>query len=48
MYRGQIMDIVPTAQVTKEQLGLLMAGVHLDKEELKKTEKSAGPVERVF
>lgn len=27
MYRGQIMDILPAAGVTREQLGLLMAGV---------------------
>lgn len=28
MYRGKIMDILPSGQVTAEQLGLLMAGVH--------------------
>ena len=28
MYRGQIMGILPANQVTPEQLGLLMAGVH--------------------
>ncbi len=27
MYRGKIMDIVPADKVTREQLGLLMAGV---------------------
>jgi len=27
MYKGQIVDTLPAAQVTKEQLGLLMAGV---------------------
>jgi simple sugar transport system ATP-binding protein len=30
MYKGQIMAILPAAEATKEQLGLLMAGVHLD------------------
>ncbi len=29
MYRGKIMDIVPADRTTREQLGLLMAGVHL-------------------
>jgi general nucleoside transport system ATP-binding protein len=28
MYRGQIMDILPGAEVTAEMLGLLMAGIH--------------------
>jgi len=28
MYHGQIMDIVPAAQASKEYLGLLMAGIH--------------------
>ncbi|MDE3090339.1 MAG: ATP-binding cassette domain-containing protein, partial [Chloroflexota bacterium] len=27
MYRGKIMDIVPANQITREQLGLLMAGI---------------------
>ncbi len=31
MYRGQIMDIVDAEQVTREELGLLMAGVHPNK-----------------
>jgi ABC-type uncharacterized transport system ATPase subunit len=30
MFRGKIMDIVPADQVTREQLGLLMAGVRPD------------------
>ena len=28
MYRGKIMDVLPANQATREQLGLLMAGVH--------------------
>jgi len=47
MYRGQIMDIVQAGEITKEQLGLLMAGVHLSEEE-KKAKKPATVVERVF
>jgi ABC-type uncharacterized transport system ATPase subunit len=27
MYRGQIVDVVPAAEATKEGIGLLMAGV---------------------
>ena len=27
MYKGKIIDIVPTAEATREKLGLLMAGV---------------------
>ncbi len=30
MYRGKIMDIVPAGKVTREQLGLMMAGVRPD------------------
>jgi simple sugar transport system ATP-binding protein len=30
IYRGKIMAVVQSNQVTKEQVGLLMAGVHLD------------------
>ena len=30
MFEGKIVDILPANQVTKEQLGLLMAGVHPD------------------
>jgi simple sugar transport system ATP-binding protein len=33
MYRGQIMDILPNRGVTKEKLGLLMAGIYPDKKE---------------
>jgi ABC-type uncharacterized transport system ATPase subunit len=29
MYRGQIVDIVPADAVTREELGLLMAGVRV-------------------
>ncbi|MEW6405843.1 MAG: heme ABC transporter ATP-binding protein, partial [Chloroflexota bacterium] len=50
MYRGQIVDIVPAADVSKEYLGLLMAGIHPD-EALKATAKTAPKetkVERVF
>jgi len=28
IYEGQIMDVLPRATATKEDLGLLMAGVH--------------------
>ncbi len=28
MYRGQILATLPASQATREQLGLLMAGVH--------------------
>ena len=28
MYRGKIIDILPAEKVTKEGIGLLMAGVH--------------------
>jgi len=28
MYKGKIIETVPAAGATKEQLGLLMAGVH--------------------
>jgi len=31
MYRGKIVDIIPAAEATKEQVGLLMAGVHPEK-----------------
>jgi ABC-type uncharacterized transport system ATPase subunit len=32
MYRGQIMDVLPGKKATKEQVGLLMAGITQDKE----------------
>ena len=48
MYRGQIMDIIPVAQASKEYLGLLMAGIHPD-EAAKAAPASGGEeVERVF
>lgn len=41
MYKGKIMDIVDADKITKEELGLLMAGVHLSKEDAKpKTARS--------
>jgi ABC-type sugar transport system ATPase subunit len=30
MYRGRLVAVLPAAEVTKEQLGLLMAGATLD------------------
>ncbi|MBI5841184.1 MAG: ABC transporter ATP-binding protein [Chloroflexi bacterium] len=49
MYRGQIVDIVPAANVSKEYLGLLMAGVKLEDavKSAPKQEKEI-KVERVF
>ncbi len=47
MYRGQIVDIVPAAQASKEYLGLLMAGIHPD-EALKAAPARRDEVERVF
>ncbi|NTV36086.1 MAG: heme ABC transporter ATP-binding protein, partial [Anaerolineaceae bacterium] len=38
MYRGKIIAIVNADEVTKEEVGLLMAGVHLD---IKPGEKKA-------
>jgi simple sugar transport system ATP-binding protein len=32
MYEGQIMDTVPAEEATREQLGLLMAGVSKDEQ----------------
>jgi simple sugar transport system ATP-binding protein len=50
MYRGQIVDIVPALEVSREYLGLLMAGVHPDEAEKTtgKTRKKDTKVERVF
>jgi len=31
MYRGQIVDVLPIEQATKERIGLLMAGIHPEK-----------------
>jgi simple sugar transport system ATP-binding protein len=49
MYRGEIVDIVPTAGVNKEYLGLLMAGIKPDEasKAASKGEKEI-KVERVF
>jgi simple sugar transport system ATP-binding protein len=46
MYKGQIMDILDAKKVTKEYLGLLMAGVHPDKPATETTKDSS--IERVF
>ena len=48
MYRGQIVDILPAVEATKEHLGLLMAGVKPQDIPDSAKKKSAGPVERVF
>lgn len=50
MYRGQIVDIVPALEVSREYLGLLMAGIHADEAEKTtgKTRKKDTKVERVF
>jgi simple sugar transport system ATP-binding protein len=47
MYRGQIVDIVPAAQASKEYLGLLMAGIRPD-DAHKAAPATTGEVERVF
>jgi len=48
MYRGQIIDILPAAEATKEHLGLLMAGVKPQDIPDTAKKKATGPVERVF
>lgn len=48
MYRGQIVDILPAAEATKEHLGLLMAGVKPQDIPDSAKKKAAGPIERVF
>ena len=50
MYRGQIVEIVSALEVTKEYLGLLMAGVHPDEAEktIGKSKNKETKVERVF
>ncbi len=48
MYRGQIMDIVPAAQASKEYLGLLMAGIQPDEAAKAAPASSGEEVERVF
>ncbi|HEY6074086.1 MAG TPA: ABC transporter ATP-binding protein [Anaerolineales bacterium] len=48
MYRGQIVEIVQRAETSKEQLGLLMAGLKKEADEIKSTEKPVTHAERVF
>jgi hypothetical protein len=36
LYKGQIMDILDAKKATKEDLGLLMAGIHPEKSSKKK------------
>ncbi len=47
MYRGQIVDIVPAAQASKEYIGLLMAGIRAE-DALKAAPAKTDEVERVF
>jgi simple sugar transport system ATP-binding protein len=39
MYRGQILDILPASMVTKEEIGLLMAGIQTAGQSKAKTKK---------
>lgn len=49
MYRGQIVDIVPAAQASKEYIGLLMAGIHpAEAEKAAPVRGEKEEVERVF
>lgn len=49
MYKGQILDIVPAAGVTKEYLGLLMAGIKpAEAATIAKPVSDQGAIERVF
>jgi ABC-type uncharacterized transport system ATPase subunit len=48
MYRGQIVDIVSAAEVNKEYLGLLMAGIKPSEAAKSAPKKKAAEVERVF
>ncbi|RPJ50447.1 MAG: ABC transporter ATP-binding protein, partial [Methanobacteriota archaeon] len=48
MYHGQIMDILPAAQATKENLGLLMAGIKPSETDSIASAKKRQEVERVF
>lgn len=48
MYRGQIVDIIPAAQASKEYIGLLMAGIHPDDAAKAAAPVASGEVERVF
>ena len=47
MYRGQIVDIVPAAQASKDYIGLLMAGIRPE-DALKSAPSGTGEAERVF
>jgi ABC-type uncharacterized transport system ATPase subunit len=40
MYRGEIVAIISSEEATKEQIGLLMAGIEPEKAKKKKTSKS--------
>jgi simple sugar transport system ATP-binding protein len=48
MYHGQIMDIIPAAQATKENLGLMMAGIKPSEADMVASAKKRQEVERVF
>jgi general nucleoside transport system ATP-binding protein len=48
MYRGQIVDIVPAAQASKEYIGLLMAGIQPSEAVKSAPAPSGEEVERVF
>jgi ABC-type uncharacterized transport system ATPase subunit len=48
MYRGQIVEIVPAAEVNKEYLGLLMAGIQPSEAAKSAPRKRQAEVERVF
>jgi ABC-type uncharacterized transport system ATPase subunit len=41
MYRGEIVDIVPGEEATKEQIGLLMAGIEPEKEKPRSKKKAS-------
>jgi simple sugar transport system ATP-binding protein len=48
MYRGQIVEILPAAQTSKEQLGLLMAGLKREAEKLQVSKEPGMQADRVF
>jgi len=48
MYRGQIVEIVNRAETTKEQVGLLMAGMKREADEMQPAAQSGERAERVF
>jgi ABC-type uncharacterized transport system ATPase subunit len=48
MYHGQIMDIVPAAEASKEYLGLLMAGIKPSEARSAAPESKSEQAERVF